>query len=113
MYKIPQGRFVPFSITKSGQVAKFNEYKDYKIPQGRFVPLAIETGGRMHKDMREYICTYIKQGLSMQDFKEWSPAEKALYSKSVGHFLTGISVALTTSNAINLIKHGKEVALYR
>jgi hypothetical protein len=98
---------------KSGQVAKFNEYKQYKIPQGRFVPLAIETGGRMHKDMREYICTYIKQGISMQDFKEWSPAEKALYSKSVGHFLTGISVALTTSNAINLIKHGKEVALYR
>jgi len=59
-----------------------------------------------------HICTYIKQGISMQDFKEWSPEEKALYSKNVGHFLTDISVALTITHAINLIKHGKEIALY-
>jgi len=57
--------------------------------------------------------TYIKQGISMQDFKEWSPAEKALYSKNIGQVLTGISVSLTTANAINLIKHGKDVAEFR
>jgi hypothetical protein len=95
---------------EAGKVKKNTEYKDYAIPVGRFVPFIMETGGRMHKDAREFLNNYIKLYVSEEPNMDlWTPEEKTLYSQSISHCLSSISVALTTSIATTFIRYDQSI----